>query len=361
MKKNILVNFYPFVLWNTRVYGRVRQFVQSNLYQREVEFEQINDNEVHVKSDFVDGPAKKANAFEYLLIKYLPAALLVYLLFNINLYYVSQVGLMLASVAYVGFFVLRERDMKFFGWLYLVSLFLLYILLFSIYPKSFVELKGNWIINYAVQYFVLFYVVQAVLENVFTERLKSTYKIQKYYATYFVLNSDDIKESKEIMKWKVKRYFKWFLGVVFLIGAFFGGLDIAYKIAATKAAQKKILTESRNEAEILRQRNAGALLELLEKQSKEVGIKVHTKEDIELLKSDFDEYKRVGVISYGTVAFSKNNKVIEMDTGKQVYFGFKKRNQIYKKAWVKLYKDGYYRWHFKNAGKIYVITDVKAR
>lgn len=360
-KENILVNFYPFLLWNTRVFGNIRNYVKSNLYERSAEIERLNDNEYKLKTDFVESVATRANSIEYLFIKYVPAFFVLWLLFNMNLYYVSQMGLFLASIAYIGFFLLKERNLAFFGWLYIVGLFGLYIFLFSIYPKSFVELKGNWVVNYALQYFALFYVLESVLEAIFTERLKDTYKIQKYYANYFVFNNEEIKTENYLIKKKVKKYFKFFLGLVASVGLLFGGIDVAYKIKAKEAAVKKILTETQNEAEIIKERNAEALIELLNQKSEEVGIRVHTKEDIEMIRDDFDKYKRVGIISYGTVAFSKDNKVVEIDSEKRVYFGFKKTNYIYKKAWVKRYKDGFYRWHFKNAGKIYVITDIKAR
>lgn len=359
------INFYPFVLWNTVVFGRKNKRItnNNNLYEKEVELldGDLRVKENRIRTDIGVFEIEKANPVEYLFYKYIPVLILLFLFMqSFNLYFVSTTGLFIGSFAYIMYRYLEKKFSLSISYIFLSVLFFLYILFFLYSPLSALEFKAVWIINYSIQYFLFFYLLQTVIRNLLSEKMNNIYKIKKYVGTFIRFKSDnEIKEENRKKKLQNKFYYI-FLIILMFFGALFGLVDIAYKVQVNKEAQKRVLTENEKEALIIEKRNSEALARLLEKQSKEVGIRVHTKKDLELLKKDFSRYLDTKVIAYENILITENTKIIDVKTRKELEIRTK-RPKILVRAWVKKFDDGFFRWHFASGNKIAVVMSVKAR
>lgn len=363
-KHKILVNYYLGVLWNTWVFGaKHRELAKSNLYYKEVELGR-DGHVVSIKSDLIESGVSKANIFEIIVLKYLFIALFAYLLFNMNLYYTSMLGLFVGSFAYIGFYQLKKRVSDFFAWFFMLVLFCVYMFLFIGFPTWSFEHKLNWVINYSIQYFLWLYLFERVFIDIYTGDYKKWYKVDGLKLTYFKLVDDgDTKDFED--KAKVgKRYFLFVTIIMMCIGLFFGGTDLAMKMYVSQEAQKVAMLKNNDELGIIGKKNADAMKRKLLAQSRELGIVAHTEDDLKLLDSNFDEYIKTKVIAYENVRISASNTFIDEVTGQNIMIQFSQQRPFYiVRAWVKMYKDGVYRWHFNSSDgkKVIVITNVKAR
>jgi hypothetical protein len=362
IKKKIVTNFYSCVLWNTRVFGsKNRELTPTNFYEKEVEVEQTGVGEIlSIKSDLIQSGVQKANPFEVGILKYLLLAVFAYIFFKPNLYYVSMTGMCVGAFAYLGFYQIKKRVSTFFAYFFLLILFVIYMSVFALYPAQSVEYKVNWMINYSVQYFLWFFLFERVFIDLYTLDFLKWYKIDKLFMTYFKVIDKESISLYESKKKQAQKIFTFFLIGVFFLSLFFGGVNLTTRIVIDQKAKVKILINNGNEKEILRQKNSEALLQILESQSKELGIRVHTKDDIELLRHDFKKYLNVGVIAYEEVRISSGNTFEDISTNQRVFIKFQKPYYIVR-AWVKKYSDDQYRWHFKYDDKIFVIMNTKAR
>lgn len=364
MKKNVLINFYPMLLWNTWVLGnKNRALTKTNFYEKEVEVNTDGSGEISsVKSDLLESAVRKANIFEVLIIKYLPIVVFTVLFLNLNLYYVSMVGLFLGTTAYLLYGQVKKYISEFFGNFMLLSLFIVYIVVLLLFPIDSFDLKVNWIVNYSVQYFLWIYMFERVFIDIYSLDFTKWYKLEKSTLTYFKINDNDEKDIYANSVSVAKKFFTGFLFVIMSVSLFLGGVDLATKILVKNEAENRVLTKTKDERKILQKRNAEALNMLLESQSKELGIRVHTKDDLALLHSDFEKYIKTKPIAYELVRVGKNNKLVNLKDGKEFKINFGNKSHLLFKCWVMMYpKDGVYRWYLKYKGETLVIMNIKAR
>jgi|GEM_PF-6656217 len=360
MKKNIATNYYPLLLWNMRVFGsKKREITPTNLVVKEADVEFDGSGLVtSVKTDLVESGATKANVFEIVILKYLPIAALVFLLFNINLYYISMVGLFIGSFTYLGFLTIQKRVSAFFAYFFLLCSFFFYFAIIAAFPSESLTYKVNWIVNYALQYFLWLWLFEKVVIDIGMLDFMKWYKVDKFSTRYF-----KFVDEKPLVSWSsdlIRKIYYGFIVVVMIFALFIGGSDLGMKIVSDMEVKEKILIEDKNERAILQDKNARALKKLIIEQSNELKVKVHTDEDLELLERDFNKYIQNEVIAYELLQITPGSKFVEEDTGEAVEIEFKRPYYLVK-SWVKRYKDGAYRWHFAYRGKVLVITNAKAR
>ena len=269
------------LLWNTWVLGsKNRALTKTNFYEKEVDVDTDGSGEItSVKSDLLESAVRKANIFEILIIKYLGIGVFILLFLNLNLYYVSMVGLFLGATAYLLYGQVKKYVSDFFGNFLLLVLFIVYIAGLLLFPADSFDLKVNWIVNYSVQYFLWLFLFERVFIDIFTLDFKKWYKLEKITLTYFKINDDNEKNLYANRVTVAKKFFTGFLFIIMSVSLFLGGVDLATKILVKNEAENRVLTKTKDERKILQKRNAEALNMLLESQSKELGIRVHTKDD----------------------------------------------------------------------------------
>lgn len=362
MNKTIVTNFYPLILWDIRVFGsKNKEETSSNLHFKEayIEFDG-NGIATSIKTNLVESSVSRGNYFEIAILKYLPIGILVFFLFDINLYYISMTGFFIGAFTYLVFFTLKKKSSAFFAYFFLLLSFFVYLGIMFAFPLETLKYKINWIVNYAVQYFLWLWVFEKVVMDIGTLDCMKWYKVDKFSTRYFKFNGSSEKRDIIGKSRIISNGFRIFILIIMFFTLFFGGVDLATKIDNDLKAKDKILVQDKNEREILRKKNARALKSLLESQSRKVGIKVHTDKDFELLENDFKSYIDTGVIAYELLQITPSSEFIEEASGRKIKIGFERPYYLVK-SWVKKYKDGIFRWHFIFKGKVLVITNAKAR
>ena len=358
MQIKTLINWYPGVLWDTPVFGRNKNFVPSNLYEKEAEIEFAGDVATHIKTDLISSEVARANVFEVILLKYLPLLLFIYIGFNVNLFYPSMVGLCIASLVYLAFYQIKRRVSTFFAYVFLASAFLTYIFMFANNFTQFLQFNINNIGNYVIQYFIFLWILERLFIDIFSLNFMNVYKIKKLTLSYMQLNNESVVQIRTEKQKAARRVFAIFLLVLAGFTFLMGGVDLMNKVAASSVAQEKILLQEKNERKIIQSRNASALKALLNQQSKEIGINKHgSKKQMELLEDDFEKYVRTQPIAYERLRLNLTTKLLNIKTGETI----NPARAGVVRSWVQNYK-GVYRWHYEPIpGQIYVVMNTKAR
>lgn len=352
------LNYYPGVLWNTPVFGKNRSVVASNIYEKDAELEYVGNSVTNLKTDLLSSEVYKANIFEIILLKYLPIAFVIFIGFNVNLFYPSMVGMTIACLVYLAFYQIKRRISTFFGYVFLASLFLTYIFMFVDNFNLFLQFNINNIGNYVIQYFLFLWLFEKLFIDIYSLNFMDVYKIKKLTLGYFQINDEVVRSLKQKKEAVAKKLFTFSLLVVAACTFILGGVDLINKVAASGEAQKQILLQEKNERKIIQTRNASALKELLNQQSKEIGINKHnTKEQIALLEDDFETYVRTQPIAYERLRINLSTQLLNIKTGETI----SPARAGVVRSWVQNYK-GVYRWHYEpTKGQVFVIMNTKAR
>lgn len=357
MKKvNILTNFYPAVLWDIPVF-RNRDGVKSGLYKKIVE---SDENFTQIKSDLIESGLSSASVFEIWVVKYLPAVLLMAFVFSANLYYPSMLGLMSASLLYIAYYVIRDKGSAFFANFFLLSLFVIFIISYISNYLIFSKLHINGVASYTVQYFIVIFILERVLADIYSSGFKGWKKVDKVNLGYVKIYD----ESREIIaknkKSIFRKYFFGFLGVLAVVTFILGGVEFYNKVMILSTVEQKIQKDTKTESEVLRLKSAKILEERLLNQSKILKFQI-PKSDIELLREDFDKYVESRPIAYEKVVINTSAKMVYVRDGSPFIIDFTSKKFIAPICMVKKSKDGKFRWHFIYNKQEVVVMNVEAR
>lgn len=357
MKKvNILTNFYPAVLWDIPVF-RNRDGVKSGLYKKIVE---SDENFTQIKSDLIESGLSSASVFEIWVIKYLPAFLLMAFIFSVNLYYPSMLGLMSASLLYIAYYVIRDKGSVFFANFFLLSIFVVFIISYISNYLIFSKLHINSIASYTVQYFIVIFILERVLADVYAFGFKGWKKVDKVnlgYVKIYDKNTEMIAKNKKSI---FRKYFFGFLGVLAVVTFILGGVEFYNKVMILSTIEAKIKQDTKTETEVLAVKNAKILEERLLNQAKILKFKI-PKNDIELLREDFDKYVESRPIAYEKVVINQSAQMVHVRDGSPFTLDFSTKKFIAPICFVKKFKDGKFRWHFIYNKQEVVVMNVEAR
>lgn len=353
-KIKILVNNLPAFLW------RVPLKSGNNIYEKDGEIDNLEDPS-SLKTDVIDEPISGASAYEIVLIKYIPALLLVYSLIYLNTYYPSMIGLGIASLIFVILDFLKNKYSLQTGIIGFVLIFACYI--------SFVYLNYNFVINYnigsisnyVIQYLIYLFILKAVFVDVLAKEYLGLYKIKGVLFRYVRIASKEYVAINQILSSKYKKVGNWIILAIGILSLVIGGSGLAYKVLVDKEAEKKILAKQTNDTMLINSKNATALLEKLDKEAKVVGLTPfhQTPESKALLERSFNDYLDIGIIGYEVVRISGRTNIIAVQDGEKLVIPGKDKYYDLK-TYIKRYK-GDYRWHFLYKNKEFVIMQTKAR
>ncbi|MCK9532671.1 MAG: hypothetical protein M0R77_19465 [Gammaproteobacteria bacterium] len=355
-KVNILTNFYPAVLWDVPVFGNKKE-VKSGLYKKRVE---SDEKFTQIKSDLIESGLSSASVFEVGVLKYLPPFLFLALIFSVNLYYPSMLGLMSASLAYIAYYVIKDKVSDFFANLFLFALFVFFIVLYASNYLLFSKLHINGVASYSIQYFVMFYILERVLVDIYLLGFKGWKKVDKANLSYVKIVDDNLEAKEKRGREVFRRWFFGFLGVVALLSFILGGAEFYNKVMIVTTIEKKLEKDEKTESEVLRLKSSKILEERLINQSKILKFKIPNS-DIELLREDFDKYVATRPIAYEKVVINSTIQMVRARDGSPFKLDFSTKKFIAPVCFVKKYKDGKFRWHFMYSKQEVVIMNTEAR
>ncbi|MDD2448448.1 MAG: hypothetical protein PHS42_03670 [Sulfurimonas sp.] len=353
--KKIITNYYPAILWDIPVFGLKRE-VKSNLYKKEIA---TDENFTYIKSDLVESGLSTASMAEIWVLKYLPIVLAMYVLFSVNMYYPSMLGLSLASLFYAAYSIVKIKGSEFFANLGLFIFSITYIILYIAYFRELQGLKINAIINYAIQYSLMIFMFEKLVMDILLQKYKGWKKVDKVNLSYVKLFSAEDEKRDKALLIEYRKYFFGFLGTLAILTFILGGGEFYKKVMIKSLVETKIMAEDKNEKAILNQKSAKAMEERLLNQAKNLGIKI-SGSDIELLRTDFDKYIETRPIAYELVRVNENQEIAKASDGSEINIDFRDRRFITIPTFVQL-NNGVYRWHFIYRGVVCIISNATAR
>jgi len=353
MKKTVITNLYPGVLWDTWVMDKN---IKSNLYKKEVE---IDEKFTHLKSDLNESNLSRVTPVEYLIMKYLPIVIGMYLIFSVNLYYPSMLGMMVASILYPTYYIFKNKFNAFFANLFLMVLLIVFIISYVQNYSYFSELKIGAIVNYSFQYLIMLYLLERVFINIAIEDTKGWKKIDSLTLRYVKIFNKDKAASDEIKKKTYRKWYFGFLGFIAVITFILGGVEFYNKYRLHQKAQEIASSEIKQEKKVLRIKNSKVMKYRLENQAKKFGFTL-PKKDVELLENDFEKYVETRPIAYEIVRLTRGNEIVRARDGVKVNIDFSRKKHLTTLTFVQKYK-GEYRWHFRYNKETCVVVNSVAR
>jgi hypothetical protein len=295
------------------------------------------ENPTTVKTEIAEVNVQKANIFEILFLKYGIYFGLIYLLFNVNTYYVSMLGMAISISLYTIYYILYKNFGKRVLQLTLTPLPILYLLVTVIWFKDTTTYNLDFVFNYIFQYTASVFVIHKIVIDIAIQGYEGYYRAEGKYLRYvrFAKTAEEFETPAKLNKWLLYIFYS----VTILI------FIISTTIGVDGLLQKHVIEQKK--AELSKNLNT---------------------EDLKHIKYLDDKADQLGMPRYHeNIKGIQDYEEIELNTGtllKVTYRDGTSKTSTYKNKTrkIKTYiKDD--RWNFMITGSdnIYTVMNIRAR